>query len=165
MQPPYRARISARERGTKILVADVFSRNKRSDIMSRVRGRGNRATELRLIQVMRKHAITGWRRNVPLFGNPDFVFANAHLAVFVDGCFWHCCPRHGSFPSSNADFWRLKLDRNRARDRLVTRTLVASGWRVLRVWQHELAVANERRLVRRLGSALSKSLNSRTRHH
>lgn len=136
-------------------MADIFSLEKRSDIMSRVTGGGNRATELRLIQIMRRHSITGWRRRAAVFGNPDFIFAKARLAVFVDGCFWHCCPRHGSVPTSNGDFWRLKLGRNRARDRLVTRTLVESGWRVLRIWQHELSVANERSLVRRLRMALS----------
>lgn len=146
-------------------MADVFSREKRSNIMSRIKGRGNRATELRLIDLMRRHAITGWRRNIRVFGNPDFVFPQARLAVFVDGCFWHCCPHHGGLPISNAGFWRLKLDRNKARDRLVTRTLIASGWCVLRIWQHELAAANERRLTRRLRVVLSKSLRLKSRPH
>lgn len=137
-------------------MADVFSREKRSDIMSRVKGRGNRATELRLIQFMRRHNITGWRRNVRIFGSPDFVFIKARLAVFVDGCFWHGCPKHGSLPNSNTTFWRLKLDRNKARDRLVAQTLIASGWRVLRIWQHELVIGNESRVIRRIETALSK---------
>ena len=64
---------------------DVFTKAKRSEVMSRIRSRGNRATELRLIALMREHGITGWRRNVPLFGKPDFVFRAAKLAVFVDG--------------------------------------------------------------------------------
>ena len=119
-------------------MVDVFSRKKRSDIMSRVKGRGNAATELRLIRLFKKHRITGWRRHVVIFGNPDFVFPKIRLAVFVDGCFWHGCPKHESHPSSNRDFWRKKLGRNKGRDHLVNRTLRAKGWRVLRVWQHEL---------------------------
>lgn len=146
-------------------MADVFSRSKRSDIMSRVKGRGNRATELRLIQFMRRQNITGWRRNVPIFGSPDFIFTRARLAVFVDGCFWHGCPQHGALPSSNVAFWRAKLDRNKARDRLVTRTLAASRWRVLRIWQHELSAANERRVMRRLAIALSRSSHTASRRH
>ena len=131
-------------------MADVFSAAKRSDIMSRVKSRGNRATELRLIVLFRKYAITGWRRNVPLFGSPDFVFPKARLAVFVDGCFWHGCPTHGTMPSANGDFWRAKLERNKSRDRSVNRSLARSGWRVLRIWQHELTVKNESRLMLRL---------------
>lgn len=131
--------------------------------MSRVMGGGNCATELRLIQVMRRHSIKGWRRKASVFGNPDFVFTKVRLAVFVDGCFWHCCPLHGGVPASNAEFWRLKLDRNRARDRLVTRTLIASDWRVVRIWQHELSAANERLLVRRLKIALSKPAPAKSR--
>jgi DNA mismatch endonuclease (patch repair protein) len=107
--------------------------------MSRVKGRGNKATELRLIEIFRAHAITGWRRHAPIFGRPDFVFPKERVAVFVDGCFWHGCPIHGSIPASNRPFWRKKLYRNRERDNLVGRELRQLGWRVLRIWQHELA--------------------------
>jgi len=70
---------------------------------------------------------------------PDFVFPKLRLAVFVDGCFWHCCPKHTTKPKNNRAFWQRKLASNRARDALVTRTLRRAGWRVLRVWEHELA--------------------------
>ena len=70
-------------------MADVFTRTKRSDVMSRIRSRGNRDTELRMIQLFREHQITGWRRNTRVFGRPDFVFPRPKIAVFVDGCFWH----------------------------------------------------------------------------
>jgi len=76
------------------------------------------------------------------------------LAVFVDGCFWHGCPVHGTKPKHNAKFWREKIARNRARDRLVTRTLRAGGWRVLRIWAHALMRKHERRLLERLRRAL-----------
>jgi len=79
-------------------MADIYDREKRSEVMSRVRGSGNRSTELRLIAIFRKHSITGWRRNQRLPGLPDFVFPKQRLAVFVDGCFWHGCPLHGSVP-------------------------------------------------------------------
>ena len=118
--------------------------------MSLIRSRGNTATELRLVAVFRRHRITGWRRGSKLVGKPDFVFPKLKLAVFVDGCFWHGCPKHGTKPRQNAQFWREKIARNRARDRLVNRTLRALGWRVLRIWEHELRRKNERRLVLRL---------------
>lgn len=121
--------------------------------MSLIRSRGNRDTELRLITVMRAHRITGWRRNWPLFGKPDFTFPKLKLAVFVDGCFWHGCPLHATQPKTNAAFWRKKIAANRTRDHLVTRTLRRLGWRVLRVWQHELTRKNEPRLLARLHRA------------
>jgi DNA mismatch endonuclease (patch repair protein) len=120
-------------------MADVFSVSKRSEIMSRVKGRGNKATELRLIKIFRAYAIKGWRQRANIFGKPDFVFPRERLAVFVDGCFWHGCPIHGSIPISNRAFWRKKLSRNRQRDKLVCQRLRQLGFRVLRIWQHELA--------------------------
>lgn len=106
--------------------------------MSLVKSRGNQATEIRLIEIFRSQGIRGWRRHAPVFGKPDFVFSNARLAVFVDGCFWHGCPFHGSIPVSNRVFWTRKLIRNKERDRVVRRHLKNMGWRVLRIWQHEL---------------------------
>ena len=80
---------------------------------------------------------------------PDFVFPELKLAVFVDGCFWHACPKHATKPRNNRAFWRRKLAANQARDRQVNRTLRAAGWRVVRIWEHELAKRHERRLVER----------------
>lgn len=129
---------------------DVFTREKRSAVMSLIRGSGNKDTELRLIAIFRANQITGWRRNQSLFGKPDFVFPSLKIPVMVDGCFWHGCPTHGAKPKDNADFWCKKLLANQARDRLVTRTLRQQGWRVIRIWEHELTRKNEARLLRRL---------------
>lgn len=131
-------------------MADVFTKAKRSEVMSRIRSRGNRDTELALASLFRRHGITGWRRQKPVFGKPDFVFPKLRMAVFVDGCFWHACPIHATKPSNNTAFWRKKLAANKARDQKVNRTLRAAGWRVLRIWEHELAKRNETRLVVRL---------------
>lgn len=67
----------------------------------------------------------------------DIVFGPSRVAVYVDGCFWHGCPEHGSYPESNAEWWRHKLEANRARDADTDRRLAAHGWLVLRVWEHE----------------------------
>jgi DNA mismatch endonuclease, patch repair protein len=141
-------------------MVDIVTKAKRSDVMSRIRGSGNKDTELKLMAVFRLHGVTGWRRKAPVFGKPDFVFPKhppsprlrrtSKLAVFVDGCFWHGCPIHATQPKTNAKFWREKIARNVARDRLVTRTLRRAGWRVLRIWQHELTRKNEPRLLARL---------------
>ncbi len=67
----------------------------------------------------------------------DIVFGPAHVAVFVDGCFWHGCPVHATWPQKNADFWREKIETNRLRDRDTDRRLQEAGWKVLRIWEHE----------------------------
>ncbi len=68
---------------------------------------------------------------------PDVVFTRAKVAVFVDGCFWHSCPTHGTQPTRNADYWLPKLERNVERDREQDAALASHGWRVVRVWEHE----------------------------
>jgi len=67
----------------------------------------------------------------------DLVFSRQRVAVFVDGCFWHGCPQHGTQSRSNPDFWRNKISANMARDADTTRRLADSGWTVVRVWAHE----------------------------
>lgn len=68
---------------------------------------------------------------------PDIIFSKAKVAVFVDGCFWHQCPHHGTDPRTNSGYWAAKLDRNVVRDRRNDATLEAAGWRVVRIWEHE----------------------------
>lgn len=141
-------------------MTDVFSRDKRSEIMSRVRGSGNKATELALIAAFRLHGLVGWRRRAKVFGKPDFVFSKERIAIFVDGCFWHSCPQHGTAPASNTEFWDEKLARNKARDRLVTRTLKERGWHVLRIWQHSLSRDRQSRTISRIRLALTEARKS-----
>jgi len=67
----------------------------------------------------------------------DIVFTRAKLAIFIDGCFWHGCPTHGSIPTRNRDYWEPKLRRNQERDAETTEALARRGWTVLRFWEHE----------------------------
>lgn len=127
--------------------------------MSRVRGNGNRATELAMISLFRSHGITGWRRHARLFGKPDFVFPGSRVALFVDGCFWHGCPKHGEQPGTNAEFWANKLARNRSRDARVNATLRRRGWSVMRVWQHELTKRSADDIARRIHKLIAKRSN------
>lgn len=136
-------------------MADTLTVAERSERMSRVRSRGNRATELRLISLFRVYHITGWRRGARVPGRPDFVFHASKVVMFVDGCFWHGCPRHGRIPKTRVAFWKAKLARNAQRDREVRSLLRKCGWRVVRVWEHELARKGEARLGRRIQRALT----------
>ena len=135
---------------------DIFTKAKRSAVMALIRSSGNRATELRMIALFRAHGITGWRRNARVFGKPDFVFRRQRVAVFVDGCFWHGCPRpkHAPLPKNRAEWWAAKLRRNRIRDLEVTRTLRKAGWRVLRVWECALSRQGSERTMARIIRAL-----------
>ncbi len=119
------------------------------------------------MHVIRAEGITGWRRQVAIKAGggrmkderlkvrPDFVFRAQRVSVFVDGCFWHGCPQHATRPRGNAAFWRTKFTANRRRDRLVTRAPRRSGWRVLRIWEHELARKNASRLLGRIRRILA----------
>ncbi|HEV2804237.1 MAG TPA: very short patch repair endonuclease [Chthoniobacterales bacterium] len=139
-------------------MADIFSRTKRSDVMSRIRGAGNRDTELRLIAFFKISRINGWRRNLRLFGKPDFVFPKERVAVFVDGCFWHRHPgcKFCYTPKSRTEFWLPKFEKNVARDRLVTRTLRNAGWKVVRIWECQLSRAKIAHAISRIKRALEK---------
>jgi DNA mismatch endonuclease (patch repair protein) len=139
-------------------MSDVFDSRKRSQVMAAIRGRGNQSTEMAMVALLRAARLTGWRRHVELRPNPatlgtgareatksqrirvrpDFIFWSAKVAVFVDGCFWHGCPLHGTAPKQNGAFWSAKICGNVARDLLHTRTLESAGWKVERVWEHEL---------------------------
>lgn len=123
-------------------MADVFTKAKRSEVMSLIRGRGNKNTEIALAKVFRAHGITGWRRHQPLFGKPDFTFRHKRIVVFVDGCFWHGCPKHSNMPVHNREFWESKLSANKLRDHLVNKTLRMQGWNVIRLWEHDMPRRN-----------------------
>lgn len=91
---------------------------------------------------------------------PDMVFVGAKLAVFVDGCFWHGCPQHSTMPKNNRDFWEQKLRRNRERDAENTLWLEAEGWRVLRLWEHEIETSPAD-CARRIAAMLGKMVESK----
>jgi DNA mismatch endonuclease (patch repair protein) len=107
--------------------------------MARVRQKGTRC-EVELRRALHARGLR-YRLQVPLLTKPrrvaDIVFRRRKLAIFVDGCFWHGCPEHGTSPKSNADFWRDKIETNKRRDLDTNRRLTEAGWRVLRVWEHE----------------------------
>lgn len=111
--------------------------------MSRVRKR-HTAPEMALRRELHRR---GLRYRVDLRlprvvrARPDIVFTRIRVAVFVEGCFWHSCPNHRSFPKTNAEWWREKLATNVRRDRSIDQALVDAGWEVIRIWEHEDATA------------------------
>ena len=133
-------------------MADVFDKATRSAVMNKIRSKGNKSTELRLIEIFGEQGIKGWQRNYPVKGHPDFVFPKRRIAVFVDGCFWHGHDCRNTRPKQNEDFWAAKRERNVARDKVVTEQFEKRGWMVLRIWECELKKKNLSFLLAKLGS-------------
>jgi len=121
-------------------VVDKYDKATRSKMMAAVRSRGNRSTELRLAELPRRHGLSGWRRHYPVAGTPDFCWPKCRVALFVDGCFWHGCPRCRRAPKSNQAFWDAKVTENRRRDRKATKALRKEGWTVIRVWECQIGM-------------------------
>jgi DNA mismatch endonuclease (patch repair protein) len=111
----------------------------RSRNMRAIRSSGNQTTEKRFVALLRESRIKGWRSHPQhVLGNPDFVFPAARLAVFVDGCFWHGCPKCGHIPKTNRAYWKAKIARNLCRDSMINRELHAAGFRVVRLRECDL---------------------------
>ncbi len=136
-------------------MADIVDSATRSRMMSGVRSTNNHSTELRLRALLRANRLSGWRRHLDLPGKPDFAWPADKVAVFVDGCFWHGCPKCYRAPKSNAVFWKCKIDTNRQRDRRVNRQLRAGNWKVVRIWECRVGQHSE---LARIARALSIEL-------
>jgi DNA mismatch endonuclease (patch repair protein) len=130
------------ERRLKKFLEDGKFKNvpeKRSRTMSAIRGKHNRSTELRLRMALVKAGVRGWKlHSEELPGRPDFFFEMAKLALFIDGCYWHGCPKCGHIPKTRTAFWEAKIKRNQERDKIKDRELKKLGKKSLRIWEHEL---------------------------
>lgn len=144
------------ERALKELLPDGIFKDVtpvRSRNMQRIRGRNNKTTEFRLRMALVRAGIKGWKvRPERVEGKPDFAFLKKKIAIFADGCFWHGCPIHGTWPKSNSDFWRNKIKTNQKRDVDVTRQLKKAGWKIVRIWEHEKPTNATKKIVGALRS-------------
>jgi len=132
----------------------------RSRIMALVRPRHGRTTEKRLRALLVQQRIRGWVMDgSSLPGRPDFVFSSEMLAVFVDGCFWHGCPKCQKASKSNVDFWRKKVESNRRRDVRVAHVLRSLGWSVVRIRECDLKLDDR---IARIVDNLKKRLSARS---
>ncbi|MEK6760903.1 MAG: very short patch repair endonuclease [Nanoarchaeota archaeon] len=114
-------------------MTDVFSKSKRSEIMSKIRSK-NSAIEKKVKKILGKDFV----HQPKLYGRPDFANSKNKIAVFVDSCFWHKCPKHQTMPKTNRKFWKNKLNKNALRDLEVSKNYLSSGWKVRRIWEHDL---------------------------
>ena len=119
---------------------DPLASAARSALMAKVRSEGNRSTEHAVEHSLRSERIAGWTKHPSsVLGKPDFYFPAYRLALFVDGCFWHGCPKCARrIPRNRRQFWNDKLKGNRRRDQRVRRSLNRQGYHVMRIWEHTL---------------------------
>jgi len=111
----------------------------RSRNMRAIRSSGNVTTEKRLAALFKAHRIRGWRSQPPdILGKPDFIIRRKHIIIFVDGCFFHGCPRCGHIPRTNRTYWAAKISRNIRRDQMISKRLRVLGYRVIRIWECQL---------------------------
>ncbi len=157
MSLPPQARI---ERTLTTSCMDTYSQEKRSEVMSKIRSKGNRSTERRMAAMLRARRISGWQMHPrDIKGQPDFYFRALDIALFIDGCFWHACPRCFRMPAQNRPYWRAKIQANRRRDNHVRKALNKAGTKVLRLWEHDLRLetARLRSVLRALQQPLSRA--------
>lgn len=130
---------------------DTVDKATRSRYMAAVKSRGNQSTEKEMVRLLREYGLPGWRRHHPISGTPDFCWPRQKVALFVDGCFWHGCPRCYKTPKSNIWYWKAKVARNRERDHRIDLLLRRGGWRVVRIWECRL---QDKRTANRLQKAI-----------
>ena len=133
----------------------------RSKTMAAIRGKHNRSTELRLRMFLVTAGIRGWRLHPKeLPGKPDFYFEKARLAIFVDGCYWHGCPKCGHIPKTRTAFWAAKIKRNQERDKIKRLELKKSGIKSLRIWEHEF---KDKKHLERVIDKIDKLISAESR--
>ncbi|MED4582506.1 very short patch repair endonuclease [Brevibacillus choshinensis] len=118
-------------------MADMFTKEQRSKNMKAIRSKGS-TLERKVTHELWRRGYR-FRKNVrKLLGNPDIAIQKYQIVIFIDSCFWHSCPVHGNSPTSNVGYWEKKLNRNVERDIEVTNSYLKKGWKILRVWEHEV---------------------------
>ena len=118
-------------------MTDTLTKTQRSYLMSTIKGSNTKA-ELYMKKMLKPLHFIYQPKGI--YGKPDFANKKERIAIFIDGCFWHGCGRHFKMPESNTSFWEQKISRNKMRDRAVSSKLRGDGWRVIRVWEHDIAL-------------------------
>lgn len=116
-------------------MTDTLTKKQRSYCMSQIRGSKTKP-ELKIKRLMQSLGFLYQPKGI--IGKPDFADKKRKISVFIDGCFWHGCPKHFRKPNSNRAYWLPKIRQNKARDRKVSTALRRAGWKVIRIWEHEL---------------------------
>ena|SRR3989344_8725991 len=118
-------------------MVDIFSKNKRSEIMSKVRSKDSKIE----VEFRKKIGQAGFhylKNPTKYFGKPDIALPKYKTVIFVDSCFWHGCKKHGSMPQTRKKFWVTKIERNKERDEEVSKYYKKQSWKIFRIWEHAI---------------------------
>jgi DNA mismatch endonuclease (patch repair protein) len=118
-------------------MTDTVSKKKRSEIMSKVKSKGSKI-EIEFRKAIWKAGFRYSKNPTKYFGKPDLVLKKHKTVIFVDSCFWHGCKRHCRLPATRKEYWTEKIERNKQRDKEVNRYYKKIGWKVIRVWEHDI---------------------------
>ena len=118
-------------------MVDVLTNDQRKYNMSQIKNK-NTQPEIKFRKYLLSKGIRGYRIHLKILGKPDIVFSKYKIAVFIDGCFWHKCPKCFIEPETNKDFWMEKINGNVKRDKETNDILTKRGWKVIRFWEHEI---------------------------
>lgn len=121
---------------------DVLTPSQRSFNMSKIHSK-NTSPEIKLRKLLSGLGVRGYRLHYKLTGKPDIVFTKKRIVIFIDGCFWHRCKKDFVQPKSRKNFWLPKIEQNLKRDNIVNRKLKKEGWKVMRIWEHEILKQKE----------------------
>ena len=116
---------------------DIYSQKKRTQIMSRVRNKDSKI-EVIFRKTLWKQKIRYRKNGSKYFGKPDIILRKYKTVIFIDSCFWHCCTEHGTMPKTKRNFWKKKFARNVERDKEVSQHYRKIGWKIFRIWEHQL---------------------------
>lgn len=132
-------------------MTDVFSKQKRSEVMATVKSKNSKIERI-VAKTLKDKSLRYRLHSKVLPGKPDFYFTKLKTVIFVDSCFWHGCRYHGTKPQTNSEFWENKIARNKARDREVNLIYKKMGWKVIRIWEHQIFFDTNRKILDKIAS-------------
>lgn len=118
-------------------MSDNVSKKKRSEIMSRIKSK-NSKIEILFRKELWKQGFRYSKNSTKYFGKPDAILLKHKTVIFIDSCFWHGCKKHCRIPTVRKKYWTEKIDRNKARDKEVNNHYKRKGWKIIRIWEHNL---------------------------
>lgn len=136
-------------------MADTVSKNKRSEIMSAVKSK-NTKMEIAFRKTLWQEGFRFSKNSSKYFGKPDIILRKYKTVIFLDSCFWHGCKKHCRFPSSRRKYWIEKINQNIKRDKEVSEYYKRSGWKIYRIWEHEINNKKLKTVVLKLVKKIKK---------
>ena len=140
-------------------MVDVLTKKQRRYNMSQIKSRDTKP-EISLRKIFRKEGLKGYRLHPEeMIGKPDIIFSKQKIAIFIDGCQWHKCQRHYVEPKTNTSFWIKKIEGNVKRDKFINKVLKKDGWKVIRIWEHDLKKKELNKTIPKIIKVLKKRKN------